>query len=152
MSRARNSKIRTVIDAKKPLKVVITEEHQKCAKPGDPAHCVVALALNDAFGDIFDGAEVGSSITKVYTSNRIIRYATPASLKKNIPVFDKTGKWQLPSGEYILLPVPTTAKLGARGNRWRTYRHKTRRTGRAMFKARALPTRRVMRVETLAAV
>ena len=145
-------KQRKVIDATRPITVKITQSHQAIASCGNPAKCVVAQALNDAYGDVFDGAQVGTTVTKVFTSDKVLRYATPHQFKRAIPVFDKTGEWGLPEGEYTLRPLSPTSRMGARGNRWGTYRHPKRRSGRDMFGARPLRTRRVQRVEVLAVV
>lgn len=38
-------------------------------------------------------------MTKVFLSDRVVRFSTPKALKKAIPVFDKTGRWPLKKGE-----------------------------------------------------
>src|SRR4051812_41236665 len=105
---------RKLEDAKKPLTFKINHKHVALAKCGDPNNCVVAQAINDALGDYFDGVEVGSSVTKVYSPDKVLRYATPNKLKRAIPHFDKTKQWDLPPGEYSLLPPPKSMRQGAR--------------------------------------
>lgn len=60
-------------DATKPLKFGIIEKHICEASPGDPGNCVVACAVRDALGDMFDSIEVGAHVTKVYVNNQCIR-------------------------------------------------------------------------------
>lgn len=143
---------RTAVDAAGALPFVIENKHIVTGRCGKPGECVVAQALNDALGGMLDGAEVGASIIKVYVGGpdgKCFRYATPARIARQIPVFDKTGQWDLPPGEYTLHPPSPTARLGGRPSRWNRKSKKKTKRGRDMFQGRALPTRRVMRVETL---
>jgi hypothetical protein len=144
---------RIAVDATRPLTFKITKAFIALAKCKDPSQCVVAQAVMALLGDFFDGIEVGTNITKLYTPSKETRYSTPSSLRNAIRVWDKTGKWNLPEGEYTLLPVPPSDRLGARPNRFnRESVTSNGRKGRSMFKARALPTRRVIRASTLRAV
>lgn len=140
-------KRRTPKDATIPVTCKITRAHVAVAKCGKPADCVVAQALRATFGDLLQAAEVGTSITKIITPTEIIRYGTPAILRSAIRTYDKTGNWNLGVGEFTLLVPAPTSKLGGRPNRWDKHRHTVKRSGRDMFKARALPTRRVIRAE-----
>lgn len=142
---------RQVFDATTPITIVITENHVALAQPGEPGKCVVALAIKDRFGDMLEGAEVGSNVTKIFTSDRIIRYRTPNTIKRQVPVFDKTEMWNLPSGEYTLQVMSPTSRLGARPARWHKHRNKKPTSGRDMFKGRAVPTRRCTNLQTLQA-
>jgi hypothetical protein len=144
---------RVAVDSTKPLTFKITKAFMALAKCKDPSNCVVALAVMALLGDFFDGIEVGTNITKIYTPGKETRYSTPSSLRNAIRVFDRTGSWNLPEGEYTLLPVPPSDRLGARPNRWdRVSGTINGRQGRTMFKARALPTRRVIRASSLRSV
>ena len=148
-----NTTRRVAVDATKPLTFRITKAFIAMAKCKDPAKCVIALAVMALLGDLFDGIEVGTNITKLYTPGKEIRYSTPSSLRNAIRVFDTTGMWNLPEGEYTFLPVPPSDRLGARPNRFNNKSETSNgRTGRTMFKARALPTRRVIRASSLRAV
>jgi hypothetical protein len=134
------------VDATDPLPFVITTEHIKNAKCKDPTKCVIAQALGARFGQFFLGMEVGMTITKIQTPGMVTRFATPSKLRRQMLVFDKTGQWDLPPGEYTLLPPTGTKKLGG-NNRWQ--HKKKERTGvQSKYKARALPSRRVTRIET----
>lgn len=139
---------RVPVDAQKPLSFKITRASIVLAKCKDPTKCVVAQAMMALFGDIFDGIEVGSSITKLYIPGKEIRYSTPSSLKRAIVIFDNTGLWNLPEGEYTLLPPSKTMRLNARPNRWNKVSVTKTAKGRDMFRRRALSSRQVKRAET----
>jgi hypothetical protein len=142
-----SKKNRVQEDAIRPLTLKILPHHSETAECSDASKCVVGQALRECpIGQFLQGWEVGSSVTKIYTGDKVIRYTTPHSLHKQIPVFDTTGKWDLPPGEYTLLPFNPNRKSRHRkikGNKGGTLN---------MFKARALPSRRVMRIEKLAAI
>jgi hypothetical protein len=140
------------IDGTKPFKFKITAEHVKNAVRRDACHCVVANAVHDHFGDMFDGLYIGSTIIKIMTGGKAWRYATPEVVKLAIPHFDETGEWGLPEGEYTFNPPSPSAKLGGRKNRWKKHQTNTDGSGRDMFNARALPTRKVKRVDALVVV
>ena len=132
-------------DAKKPFTFVITPGHVENAKCGRPDECVVAQALLDSpLGPLLEGAEVGMVATKVYTGERVLRFNTPNKLRRAIPVFDITGYWQLPPGEYTLLPYKK------RPRRW----EKAKRRGgvQDIFRGRAMPSRRVLKINQLCAI
>lgn len=74
---------------------------------------MVAEALKEAFGDLADAVHVGVTVTKVERGNQVVRYTTPYNLRRAIPIFDKTGVWTLPLGDYSLEPLSPTNKLGA---------------------------------------
>lgn len=140
---------RTVKDATRPITFTIDRSHAKAATCRDPEACVIARALSATFGDLFQGVHVGATVTKVFNEGRVIRYATPSSLRKGLLHFDETGEWDLPDGEYKLLPPSPTMRLGARPNRWKRVHEKKTSPGRDAFRGRAMPSRKVMRVETL---
>lgn len=144
---------RIVSDAKKPLSINIGPEDAKGAVCKDGRNCVVAKAFNSRLGEFLEGVEVGISITKVFTTDhRVIRYATPNKLRPAIREFDKTGKWNLEAGEYTFNPPSATAKLGGRPSRWHKHKHIVSRGGQDMFRARAVPTRRISRISDFVSV
>lgn len=133
----------TAQDATKPLTFKIAAAHVNGAQCKDPNNCVVAQAVRAALGDFFESIEVGITVTKIYTNGRILRYATPHALRRAIPIFDETKRWELPHGEYTLNTVPPQAKLGARGNRWGRKSKTKTAPGKDVMKPRKLPTRTV---------
>ncbi len=142
---------RKVVDSTKPFGFTITAKHVAKAKCGDPKTCVVAQAVSDAFGDVFESIEVGSAVTKVFTSDKIIRYATPAPMRAAIRTFDKTGRWPLAVGQYRLRAVRPAESL--EGKKKRNARRKlgtpraTKGATSRRYKTRAIPTRKVSRCD-----
>lgn len=126
-----------VVDATRPLVFRITAKHIAAAKCKDPQQCVTAQALRDALGDHLEQFEVGGRITKVWTTDKIVRYETPAALRLALIEFDKTGRWNLPLGTYQVRKPAKGRRLGESGGRTRTGPHKTKRAK----KRHAVPTR-----------
>lgn len=138
-------------DATKSLTITVTSRHIKKAVQCDGKHCVLANSFDDSnIGEFYDGVEVGITITKVTMAGRIIRYATPASLRPYIRHFDLTGQWNVPVGDYTFSPPSPTAKLGGRPNRWLKHRENTDGSGRDKMSNRAAPTRRISRCKVAA--
>lgn len=109
----------------------IRQCHIDTAVPGDKDNCVIVRALEDRFGPIIEKAVIGSNVSKIYTPGQITKFRTPSAIKKAIPVFDATKKWELPVGEYELLPYhPVKRKTGG-----------GRKQGHGTFQGRTLPTR-----------
>lgn len=102
-----------VKDAKKPLTLEITPDNIKNGKPRDPRNCVGGLSCQDRFGEVFEGVEFGSNITKLYFPFVIIRYRTPNAIAKAIPIFDAPkGKWTLPPWEIHPSPPEPCLPIG----------------------------------------
>lgn len=135
-------------DATKPITIQVSPEHARKAVCRDGRNCVVAKAFEAHFGEFFEGFEIGTSITKLQCNGRVMRYGTPANLKKHIQHFDLTGRWDLPEGSYTFNPPSPSARLGGRPSRWNKHQNPNRTSGRDAFRARAIPTRRVSRVVT----
>jgi hypothetical protein len=131
-------------NANQALTLTITEEHIKKAVCKDAGKCVIAQALMASpLGQLVEGFQIGPSTSKVYTREKIVRYKTPGKLAKALKVFDVTGKWHLPVGQYTLL----APQKGFASRRW----EKAKRKGgkQDVFKGRALPTRRALSVTQL---
>lgn len=134
---------RKLFNAKTAITIRIKVEHIQRAKCGDPGQCVMAQGFLDQFGELLEGVEVGMTCTKVYTSDKVMRYATPYKVGRALPVWDKLKKWELPLGEYTFGPYVK------RPRRW----EQAKRQGgvQDIFRGRALPSRRVIRAEALCA-
>lgn len=130
-------------DATRPLTFEITEKHVKAAKCGDPSACVIAQAVTELCGDMFEKIEVGAKITKVYRiDNKVIRYVTSERLSKALIHWDKTQDWLLPPGKYRLLPPRGNNRAGIK----KATGSKTNApTGNKRKKTYNLPTRTVAR-------
>jgi hypothetical protein len=137
-------KLRKTVDATESLMFVIGAVHVANAICSDTNNCVVAQAVESAVGKEAD-VEVGATVVKVYTDDKVHRYTTPLRLRKAIKHYDQTGKWSLPVGTYKLNPPSPTTRLGARSSRWSRVHKKKTKAGRDVFKGRALPTRRAKR-------
>lgn len=100
-----------VTEADRPLKFGITPSSIAEAVCGDPARCVVARGVTESlelFGNLtmFEGIWVGPKVTKIFLSGeKVIKYSTPSILCVALKNFDETGNWNLPIGEYMLLPL-----------------------------------------------
>lgn len=135
--------LKPVIDATEPVTISVTVKDIDTAICGDPSKCVIAAGLTRKFGKDFVGAEVGRTCTKVILTDKILRFSTPGKIRKQLPVFDETGMWDLGAGKYTLdlfIKAP---------NRF----DKKRYSGgvKSIFKARALPSRRVKTLTSLKA-
>ncbi len=139
-------KRKKIVNARIPLKIFIEQRHVKVAKCSDPEGCVLAQAILGSIGELFERVLVGSTITKIITHDRVIRYRTPNAIKKAIPIFDATGAWNLPPGTYNLGAV--TKKEG----RHKLIKGKATPGKLVNFHGRPLPTRDVTRAEVLCAV
>lgn len=131
-------------DATRPLTFEITEKHVAAASCGNPEACVIAQAITEHCGDMFERIEVGASVTKLYRiDNKVIRYITTDRLKRALIHWDQTGNWMLPPGKYRLNPPTTSRRLenqppasGKRGDpnnrrkRKKTYNQPTRTVSR----------------------
>lgn len=156
-----------VVDAVKPLTFNVTAVHHAYAKCKDPSNCVIAQAVKDSnigeFG--LENIFVGATITKIRLGDRVIRYRTPAKLRAALIEFDNTGKeitqkdgtkaivggkWNI-FGEVHLTPLTAIDRLGARSSRWKKKPVKKTGRPRVNFKARAVRSRQVSRIESVAA-
>ena len=123
------------------MRITILPEHVKKAKCGDPANCVIAQALLATFGDLLNHCEIGSKVMRIITDTKVIRYSMTNQLSRALIIFDKTGQWGLPPGDYWLLPYRE------RPDRW----EEAKRKGgvQSTFKSRATPTRRLSSMRQL---
>lgn len=105
----------TIVIAREPFWFNISLEHIASAVPGDARYCVVALALDEATGGVYD-YQIGAGITKIFDIEKKIevRFKTPGCLQRQIRRFDKpNGQWDLPPGLYRLHPMPTSWRVDA---------------------------------------
>jgi hypothetical protein len=145
-------------DATTALRFMITKKHVKTAVCMDPQKCVIAQAIREALPDHVSAIHVGGKITKVVdTSGLTLRYMTPEKLAKELRNFDKTGLWGLPDGMYRLNAPHKHYQLRAlaRGlrnpSKPKSKRAKSGRRGFQKFEGKRVPTRHVVRVESIAA-
>lgn len=99
-----------IVTAREPLWFHISADHAKRAKKGDARFCVVALALDDATGHMYD-YQIGAGVVKIFDIKAKIevRFKTPGVLQRQLRKFDMpNGKWDLPPGMYRLHPMPAS--------------------------------------------
>lgn len=119
-----------VKDATKALQFKITQQHVDTARrklEEDKKRtgrcergrwCVIAQAMTDALGDLFDEVWVGVAITKIFLNGKktVVRYKTPKVLADALRCFDNSeGKeWNLKENVYALLPITKREQMGRR--------------------------------------
>jgi hypothetical protein len=101
-------------DAKLAFRCTVTEDDLRRAVPLDPSKCALARTVERYTGN----TAIAIYHTKAYIpftkkgGNKVIeRFSLDTETQNSIAEFDRTGKF--PLGEYIFLPPPKTARLGA---------------------------------------
>ncbi len=92
-----------IIDAKRPVTLVITKRDVTTADTKEPAHCVVAKACRR----MMNAAEVRVHLSRTYVranEGNWTRFFTPRSLRQEIIAFDRGGKFE--PGQYQLGVIP----------------------------------------------
>lgn len=92
-----------IIDAKRPVTLVITKRDVTTADTKEPAHCVVAKACKR----MMNAAEVRVHLSRTYVranEGNWTRFFTPRSLRQEIIAFDRGGKFE--PGQYQLGVIP----------------------------------------------
>lgn len=115
----------TLVDATKPVGMVVTQDDINYAVACNGNGCVIGRLMARAFGDSITLAIVGYHITKVVDdrTNTILRFMTPRALRKAIHNFDVTkkttgkGVWDFPQRSFSLNPVSQSYKHRERGHR-----------------------------------
>lgn len=103
-----------LIDAIKPLHVVITEYDIRSALRKDCDMCAAALALCRSVKAIED-ARVYLGRAYIRFPGKWVRYKTSEALRAQIVRFDKTGKFQ--EGRYLLSTPSPSDRLGCEYSR-----------------------------------
>ena len=97
-----------VSEPRSSMKFNIAPKHVKGAKKNQACHCVVACALMDHDEKLVGATVQATRVILQFVGGKTKRYATPPVLRKGLEHYDKTGKWDLPEGQYELPPVPTS--------------------------------------------
>lgn len=95
-----------VRDAKKPLRLVVTEDDCRKASPKKPASCAVARAC----GRVADEARVHLSRVYLLSEGQWSRYETPKAMRDEIIAFDRGGTFE--PQEFRLKPPRPSRRLG----------------------------------------
>lgn len=112
----------TVIDATKPIKLVITKRDIELGNTKNPAACAAARAAVRQFH--VEAARVHLSRVFLKINGKWRRYEAPGSLRTEIVSFDRGGGFR-PGEHYLAAPRPSH-KTGARA----PGRGRTRKTKR----------------------
>jgi hypothetical protein len=115
----------TLVDATKPVGMVVTQDDINYAAACNGNGCVVGRLMARAFGDSISLAIVGYHITKVVDEDTqtVLRFMTPRALRNAIHKFDVTqkttgkGVWDFPQRSFSLNPVSKSYKHRERGHR-----------------------------------
>jgi len=104
-----------VVDAKQPLRIIITARDAAQGKNKDPGGCAAALAIVRGYRkEGVKNARVHVGRVYVEYNDRWVRYHTPANLKAEIISFDRGASPKFMQGEYNLQKIAPTDRLGAR--------------------------------------
>lgn len=101
--------------------------------------CVIARAIKKQ-QPFATGWMVGKNICMIFNANemKVIRYGTSGKLAKALEVYDRTGRWQLQPGYYVLKPLPAGYRVGTR---WKWYKGSGGTASKYKGMSRAAPTR-----------
>lgn len=103
-----------VFDAKKPITLTVNKRDIANADKKDPSCCAVALACKRELHAV----EVRVHLSRTYirtNKNNWLRYFTPPSMRSEIVIFDRGGRFL--EGEFTLAPIsPSKTKRGAQGS------------------------------------
>lgn len=100
-----------VIDAKRPLTLIVTKDDVRKADVKKPDNCAVALACRRQFG----ATEARVHLSRVYlrtNGGKWMRYVTPRDMRSEIIAFDRGGAFE--TGEFRLMKVQASKLLGKR--------------------------------------
>lgn len=100
---------KTVVDAKRPLTLHITEADVRQGKEKTPSACAAARAAMREIPNAIS-ARVHLAQTYVEFPRRWVRYGTPESLSRKITAFDLGGKFE--PGDHTLRMPYGSKKLG----------------------------------------
>ena len=118
MSNVRQIDGRPVIDARRPVKLIVTRSDVKGADTKEPANCAVARACRR---DLY-AAEVRVHLGRVYirsNENNWVRYITPGGMRDEIIAFDRGGKFE--PGEFRLMAPQRSKTLGKKSGGTKPY-------------------------------
>jgi hypothetical protein len=102
-----------VVDAKRSLKISLSERDAVLGKTKDPAKCAAARAIVRTLSDA-KGARVHLGRTYIEMGDVWVRYKTPLALKTEIVSFDRGTNPQFAVGDYTLYSPSPSDRLGSR--------------------------------------
>jgi hypothetical protein len=102
--------VTSIVDAKKPIAIFVTQEDCKQGTKGAPNSCAMAKA----FSRDWDGAIISKSVSYLINGTKAFRYLTPESVVREIVSFDRHQDFA--PGKYGLSAASGGRSLGARKN------------------------------------
>lgn len=99
----------TVVDAKQPIQISVTQADCNTGKKLDAAHCALANACRRQ--RICDGALIGIATSYLIKDDVAIRFLTTESVAREVTSFDRHHDFA-PGNDYTLAAVSPTRRLG----------------------------------------
>jgi len=129
-----------VFASNEELVLHITANCVKNACRSSKQDCVIAQAIKRQ-QRWATGWQVGKNICMIYNDNakEVVRYGTSGKLSRALQIYDKTGKWPLVEGYYVLLPLPAGYRVGTR---WAWYKGSGGKASKFKGMLRASPMRK----------
>jgi len=124
--------VEEVIDAVKPVKVIVRENDNVTGKKGQPTECAMARAMKREFDA--DGVIIGLSRSYIIKGKKATRYQTPDSVARELVSFDRHQDFA--PGVYSLSPISPSS-------------HKPSGTPSSGTNPRPIVHKRTVRVRTL---
>lgn len=112
-----------VKDADKNLNITISPTDVKKGVNKNPSSCAAALALKRKLHCTDARVHIGRTYVKF--KDHWVRYHTPRSLRSEIIAFDRGGSFD--PGEYVLLKIQPSHKLGKRQGSDKPTKHRIKR-------------------------
>lgn len=100
--------VTSAVDADKPIEVSVSTKDCKDAKRLNPSECALAQAARRELHA--DAVIIGMSSSYVIKGKVAVRFATPASVQREIVSFDRHQDFA--PGDYYLTPKAPSSKLG----------------------------------------
>lgn len=114
-----------VVDARSPLKIIVTDDDAKKGANKNPSGCAAARAILRSYKEEgVIGARVHLGRVYVEHKDKFVRYTTPENLRTEIITFDRAKTVQFMPGTYTLRPMAPSNRLGLSDSR-----HKNQSSG-----------------------
>jgi hypothetical protein len=98
--------VESVVDALKPIEIVVEDRDARDSTPLSPGHCALAVACARKY----DGAIIGMSVAYLIVGKAAVRYAVGQAIQREIVSFDRNKDFR--SGTFVLGRPAGTRLLG----------------------------------------
>jgi hypothetical protein len=119
--------VTSVVDAKHPLTIEVTDADRAAGQGKDPKACALARAC----GRTWDGAIIGLKTIYLIKGHRAVRFMTPESISREIVSFDRNQDFA--AGTYRLRPPGGSLRLGHH-QKWGNHSYTGSQTGRTQHR------------------